>query len=84
MYGQLSTDTSHIFADDLVSFAKSKDKLEAKLGEFKPFCDRNDLVFNLKKTKTMIFYKGSLCKEDKEEIIVCNKNIERVSEFKYL
>jgi Reverse transcriptase (RNA-dependent DNA polymerase) len=47
------------FADDLVLIGKSPEAVQRLLTVLESFCDKNDLVVNVKKTKVMSFGKSA-------------------------
>ena len=85
--GPVSLDDTNFFnalmyADDLIIMATSKEELQKSLDNLKVFCDKWKLNINYKKTKCMVFSKGT-CRKD-PKFTIDSKSIETTKEFKYL
>ena len=74
---------SHIFyADDLVIFAESKEKLQNKLDQLEKFSKDKDLTVNAEKSKVMIFNKAG--RRIQQPFTINGENMEVVQSFTYL
>lgn len=71
------------FADDIVLVANEEDGLRSMLGSLEKYVERNKLTVNIDKTKILIFKKGGRNKKS-EKWKYNNKELERVTEYKYL
>lgn len=73
-----------MYADDIVIIAESSDMMKMMLNRMYSYLDKNNLQININKTKIMIFNKppGRIPKTD--SFYRNGKEIERVSEYKYL
>lgn len=83
----LDTDIIKIFmllyADDIVIFANSAEKLQESLNILSDYCRRWKLCINVTKTKIMVFRKGGLLNRDLA-FYYENNQLEIVKSFRYL
>lgn len=70
-----------LYADDTVILAESDEDLQHALNAYATYCENWKLSVNTDKTKIMIFSKG---RQLNYNFVLNNKNLEIVSEFKYL
>ena len=68
-------------ADDLCLIANNAKDLQLALNSLEKYCDSNNLVVNINKSKLVVFHKGRL---PREEIYYKQSVLERVNEFTYL
>ena len=71
-----------MYADDLISMSSTPEGLQKSLDALNDFCKRWKLNINHKKTKCMLFSKGSNTKNN--TFTIDTKIIENTKEFKYL
>ena len=71
-----------VYADDLVLISTSRDDLQRSLDALQNYCEKWKLEINFKKTKALVFSKGT--RVDKTPFMVQNNKIEITREYKYL
>ena len=72
-----------MYADDLIVFANSKEKLQQNLDIINKYCEDWKLEINCKKTKCMTFTKGTHTQE-KFSFKINGHPIDNVKQYKYL
>ena len=71
-----------MFADDLIMISTSQAGLQDSLGGLQEYCEKWKLNINYKKSKVMVFSKGT--QKEKKEFFINDKKLEVVREYKYL
>ena len=71
-----------MYADDLIIISTTLDGLQKSLNALNAYCDKWKLNINHKKTKSMVFSKGTKTKNI--NLTINSKNIENTKVFKYL
>ena len=71
-----------MYADDLILLSTSKTGLQANLNSLQSYCQKWKFSINQKKSKVMIFKKGT--QNEDHTFTINNEKIEIVKEYKYL
>ena len=71
-----------LYADDIILFAESGDKLQNGLNLLQDYCTKSKLTVNITKSKIMIFKRGRA--SSNERFMYKNEALEIVSTYKYL
>ena len=86
----MSIDNKHeiiilAYADDLILLSDTPYGMNELLRLLKDYCEANRLILNTKKTKVMIFHRGSIRKlREKLAFNYGDERLEIVSQYKYL
>ena len=79
-------DSNHLnalmYADDLILISTTKEGLQHSLDSLQAYCEKWKLDINYKKSKVMVFSKGT--QKEKNKYTINNKTLEIVRECKYL
>ena len=71
-----------MYADDLIIISTTKEGLQNSLNSLQSYCEQWKLDINHKKSKVMVFTKGT--QKEKNRYTINNKALEVVREYKYL
>ena len=79
-------DSNHLnalmYADDLILISTTKESLQHSLDSLQAYCEKWKLDINYKKSKVMVFSKGT--QKEKNKYTINNITLEIVREYKYL
>lgn len=72
------------YADDMVLLSPSVSALRKMLTVCESYAESHGLTYNSKKSEFMVFGAGGKCPDTVPPIVLCNSELQRVNEFKYL
>ena len=71
-----------MYADDLILISTTKEGLQNSLDSLQNYCEKWKLDINYKKSKVMVFSRGT--QKEKDKFTINSKTLEAVREYKYL